>query len=162
MRFAGIPRETKKACTARGAAGAERNVVFTRAALVGMALDDEGILRISLQPLDLAVERADGFLGEVGGIGQEEDAVADIDGEILRAAGRRRAAGYRQIGAAIGPRLGAGREAKSHARDKGQARNRHHFRHRINSPSTMARLLAGAWLSGSSGTWLRKTKTVRP
>ena len=67
------------------AAGAERQVVLARAALVGMALDDEGILRILLEPLDLAVQRAHGFLRELGRI-DEKNAVADIDGEVLGAA----------------------------------------------------------------------------
>ena len=81
-----MPRETKIGLHGGGAAGAERDVVFARAALVGMALDDEGVVRILLQPLDLAVQRGDGLLGEVGRIDEEEDAVADIDGEVLGAA----------------------------------------------------------------------------
>src|SRR5689334_151977 len=39
-----------------GAPGAERDVVFARAALVGMALDHEIVLRIGAQPLRLLVE----------------------------------------------------------------------------------------------------------
>ena len=39
-----------------GAAGAERNVVFAGAALVGMAFDGEGIAVVLLQPLRLLVE----------------------------------------------------------------------------------------------------------
>jgi len=80
-----------------------------------MALDDEGVVRVLLQPLDLPVQRRDGFLGEVGRIDEEEHPVADIDGEVLAAAGRRGAAGDRQIGA-TGSRLGTGRKAKGHAK----------------------------------------------
>src|SRR6516164_9701114 len=39
-----------------GAAGAERDVVFAGAALVGVAFDGELVPRIGLQPLDLLVE----------------------------------------------------------------------------------------------------------
>src|SRR5262244_3938025 len=40
-----------------GAAGAERDVVLARAALVGMTFDGEGVLVVVLQPLRLLVER---------------------------------------------------------------------------------------------------------
>jgi len=62
-----------------GAAGAERDVVFARATLVGMALDGESILRIGAQPLRLLVERGDRLRRQLRGIGAEEDTVADID-----------------------------------------------------------------------------------
>ena len=75
-------------------ARAERDVVFAGAALVGVALDGEGVAVIVAEPLRLLVERSAGLLGELRGIGLEEHAVADIDDEILLAAGGRgRAAG---------------------------------------------------------------------
>ena len=40
-----------------GAAGPKRDVVFARAALVGMAFDGEGVVAVLLQPLRLLVER---------------------------------------------------------------------------------------------------------
>src|SRR5215207_4613024 len=43
-----------------GAAAAEREVVFARAALVGVALDQERVARVARQPLGLLVEGGDG------------------------------------------------------------------------------------------------------
>src|SRR3954466_9429462 len=37
-----------------GAAGAESQIVFTRAAFVGMAFDDDGVLLVLVEPLCLA------------------------------------------------------------------------------------------------------------
>src|SRR5207253_4042441 len=71
-----------------GTAGAERNVVFAGAALVGVAFDREGVIAVLLQPLRLLVERAARLHREFGGIGLEEDAVADVNDEVLLAAGR--------------------------------------------------------------------------
>src|SRR3954454_3703862 len=68
------------------AAGAERDVVFARATLVGMAFDGEGVLRIGTQPLRLLFERPDRHLCQLGRIALEEYAVADIDDEVLLAA----------------------------------------------------------------------------
>ena len=45
------------------------------------------------EPLRLLVERAARLRRQLGGIGLEEDAVADIDHEVLLAAGRRGAGG---------------------------------------------------------------------
>src|SRR4029079_10977588 len=70
------------------AGGAERDVVFARAALVGVAFDREGVVAVLLQPLRLLVERGARGRREFGGIGFEEDAVADVDDEILLAAWR--------------------------------------------------------------------------
>ncbi len=92
MRLPATPRADEIVAHRRGAAGTERDVVFARAALVGVALDDEGVARILDQPLDLTIERGDRLRRELGGIGQEEDPVADIDDEFLGAAGRRRGA----------------------------------------------------------------------
>ena len=71
-----------------GATRAEREIIFARAALVGMAFDREGVAAILLQPARLLVER--GLRGRVQfrRVGFEEDAVADVDDEILRAARR--------------------------------------------------------------------------
>ena len=70
-------------------ARAERDVVFAGAALVGVALDGKGVTVIVVAPLRLLVERRSRLLGELRGIGLEEHAVADIDDEILLAAGGR-------------------------------------------------------------------------
>ena len=70
------------------AAGAERDVVFARTALVGMALDGEGVAVVLIEPLRLLVERRPRLLRQFRRIGLEEHAVADIDDEILLAAGR--------------------------------------------------------------------------
>ena len=74
-----------------GAPGAERDVVFARAALVGMALDREGIAVVAAEPLRLLVEGRDRLRGQLREVRLEEHAVADIDDEVLRAAGRRAA-----------------------------------------------------------------------
>src|SRR5665213_381849 len=75
-------------------AGAECDVVFTRAALVGVAFDGElAVLRISRQPLRLLVERGARLRRQLGRIGFEKHAVADIDHEVLLAARRRQAGG---------------------------------------------------------------------
>ncbi len=58
-----------------------------------MALDGEGVARVALQPADLLVEGRGRGRGQVGRVGLEEDAVADIDDEVLGAAGRRGTAG---------------------------------------------------------------------
>src|SRR5580658_8398736 len=72
-----------------GAAGAKCDVVFARAALVGMAFDGEGIAVVVVEPLRLLVERRARLTGQFRGIGIEEHAVADIDDEVLLAARRR-------------------------------------------------------------------------
>ena len=43
--------------TPGGATGAQRQIVFARAALVGVALDDDGVLAVLVQPLRLLAER---------------------------------------------------------------------------------------------------------
>src|SRR3954464_5252028 len=48
------------------APGAERDVVFARAALVGVALDREGIAIVLAEPLRLLFERRDRLRGELG------------------------------------------------------------------------------------------------
>src|ERR1700704_5315050 len=71
------------------APSAERDVVFARTAFVGVALHVEGVLTVGLQPLRLLLQRRDRLRRELRGIGFEEDAIADIDHEVLLAAGRR-------------------------------------------------------------------------
>src|SRR5260370_34890409 len=70
-------------------AGAERDVVLTRGARVSMAFNGEGVLVIDLQPLRLLLQRGDGLRREFGRIRFEKDPIADVDHEILLAAGRR-------------------------------------------------------------------------
>jgi hypothetical protein len=86
-------------------AGAERDVVFARAALVGVTFDGElAVLAIVVEPLRLLVERCTRLRRELGGIGFEEHAVADIDHEVLLAAGRRHAGriGLRVVAGLVG------------------------------------------------------------
>ncbi len=71
------------------AAGAERDVVFAGAALVGVAFDGEGVAVVVAEPLRLLVERGAGLLGQLRRVGLEEHAVADIDDEVLLTAGSR-------------------------------------------------------------------------
>ena len=71
----------------RGALGAERDVVLARAALVGVALDGDGVLRVLLQPARLVGERLLRFRRQIDGVGREVDDIADVDGEITRRAG---------------------------------------------------------------------------
>src|SRR5262249_11344952 len=73
------------------AAGTERDVVLARTALVGVPLHGEGVLAVALQPLRLLLQRGDRLRRELGRVGFEEHAVADIDHEVLLAAGRRAA-----------------------------------------------------------------------
>ena len=73
---------------------AKREVVLAGSPLVGMALDQEAVLRVTRQPLRLPVEGGDRSRRQVGLVGLEEDPVADILGEVLAAprggrAGRR-------------------------------------------------------------------------
>ena len=56
MRWALMPCWARKLRTVCGALGAQRNVVLARAALVGVALDGDGVLRILLQPARLIGE----------------------------------------------------------------------------------------------------------
>jgi hypothetical protein len=63
-----------------------------------MAFDGEGVLVVDLQPLRLLLQRRDRLRRKLRRIGFEENAVADIDHEILLTAGRRAAAGLRIIG----------------------------------------------------------------
>jgi hypothetical protein len=72
-----------------GAASAERDIIFTRAALVGMAFDRESVAIVIGQPLRLLVERRARLIGQLGRVGFEENAVTDIDDKVLLAAGDR-------------------------------------------------------------------------
>src|SRR3954449_12735000 len=93
-----------------GPASAQRNVVFARAALVGVAFDREGVIGVLLQPLRLLVERAARLRRELGGIGLEENAVAHVYDEVLLAARRGGAGRGQRI---VGLLAGAGRQGKS-------------------------------------------------
>src|SRR5690606_36845508 len=78
-----------------GAAGTEREVVVARAALVGVALDEDAVVGVAVEPGGLLVERRLRFGGERGGIGLEEDAVPHGHEEFLLAA--RRAAARSEV-----------------------------------------------------------------
>ena len=83
MRLAATPRRDEVVLDRAGAARAEGDVVFARAALVGVAFDGDGVLRIEQQPLRLAVEGCAGLRRQFGRVGLEEHAVADVDRELL-------------------------------------------------------------------------------
>ena len=74
-----------------GAARAEGEIIFARAALVRMAFDGEVVMVVLIEPRGLFVERGLGGRAQVGLIGVEEDAVADRLVELLQAARARRA-----------------------------------------------------------------------
>src|SRR5690606_38481706 len=68
---------------------AESEVVCTRAAFVGMAFDRDRVLRVTLQPLGLLGKRLLRIGADQRRIEIEEDAVADIDREVLSGTRRR-------------------------------------------------------------------------
>src|SRR4051812_22926150 len=79
-----------------GAAVAQRQIVFARAALVGVAFDRHADIAVLLEPLGLPVQGRARFGAEIDLIVAEEDAVADIGREVLLGTGT-----TRNIGAAI-------------------------------------------------------------
>src|SRR6516164_9794982 len=84
-----------------GAAGAERDVVFARAALVGVAIDRKGVTVVIAQPLRLFVARRARLIGELGRVSFKENAIPDIDDKILLAA-RHRSTGERRLVGLLG------------------------------------------------------------
>jgi len=86
-----------------GATGREREVVFARSAFVGVAFDGDAVIAVLVQPLCLAGKRLLGVGADDGRIRIEEDAVADIDGEVLAGPRRRRDA---RTGTAIEAEIG--------------------------------------------------------
>src|SRR5581483_4369584 len=93
-----------------GAAGAERDVVLARAALVGVAFDGEVVAVVVAEPLRLLVERGARLLGELRRIGFEENAIADVNDEILLAARCGSSAHRRRLVSLV---LGAARDHQS-------------------------------------------------
>jgi hypothetical protein len=76
-----------------------------------MALDDDAVLLVLVQPLRLAAEDALRVGADDRAVGVEENAVADIDGEILGGARRRRTSAQAQIGGGVrGLLVGAARD----------------------------------------------------
>src|SRR6266702_5374791 len=61
-----------------GTTGAQRDVVFAGATLVGVTFDGEGVARIGLEPLRLLFQRHDRLRGQIGLVGLEEHAVAHV------------------------------------------------------------------------------------
>ena len=82
-----------------------------------MALDGEGIAVVGLQPLRLLFQGRDRLRAELGLVALEEDAVADIDHEILLAARRRRTR-HRAIGADV--LVGASAHRQRHREHRSQ------------------------------------------
>src|SRR5215467_1995316 len=70
-----------------GATRSKGDVVFARAPFVRMAFDSERIAIVGGKPLRLLVEGAARLRGQIGRIGLEKDAVADIHHEVLLASG---------------------------------------------------------------------------
>jgi hypothetical protein len=118
--------------------GAERDVIFTRAALVGVALDGEGILAVILQPPRLLLQRGDRLRSELGPIGFKEHPIADIDDEILLASRLRRADGPGGIG---GPGAGRGRKRQGQGTNEPCAAHGRHENGRHSGASIVASLL---------------------
>src|SRR5215218_6549739 len=114
------------------AAGAEREIVLAGAALVGVALDQEGVARVARQPRRLLVERRDRGRSKVGRVAFEEHPVADIDGEILGRAGRAAAAaGGAEVGSGglVGLRAGGDRQRRGKGKRKPQGARRNRGQH---------------------------------
>ncbi len=72
---------------ARRAPRTQRNIVFARAAFVGMAFNRDRVLRILLQPLRLLGQGLLRFGRQIRAIRREVDDVADGGGKVLGAAG---------------------------------------------------------------------------
>ncbi len=119
-----------------------------------MTFDGEGVLGVLLQPLRLTVERRNRLRAELRRIGLEEHAVADIDHEILLAAGRRAARGKRPVVGLIARAAGRGQRERQESRDlcsTNDTYNTHHSGALLNRPVTgHVAGLAGAWLNESS------------
>src|SRR5262245_2113854 len=106
---------------------AERDIVFARPTLVGVSLDRElRILTVVGEPLRLLVKSRARLRRQFGRIGFEEDAVADIDDEVLLAA-RRRLPGRVCLGV-LAP-IGTSRNRKCCSEDRGEAGNAQHSPH---------------------------------
>src|SRR5262249_3484437 len=102
-----------------------------RAALVGMAFDREGVAVVVLQPLRLLVEGGARLRRQFARIGLEEDAIADIDDEVLGTAGNG-GAGTAQAGLPCIRVVGASRQPDDRHQDGGQlggAKDAHDARH---------------------------------
>src|SRR5690606_41097604 len=88
-----------------GAAGAQGQVVFARAAFVGVAFDADRDLRIAGQPGGLGVQTRLGLGADRIGVEVEIDAVADVDDEVLLRTRRRGADVAAADGAGRGGRI---------------------------------------------------------
>jgi hypothetical protein len=85
-RLPATPQADQKISGSCGPTSAKRQIVFARAALIGVPFGDR-IVTVFVQPLCLLGKRRLCVGADCRGIGVEEDAVADIDGEVLRRAG---------------------------------------------------------------------------
>src|SRR3954452_8086919 len=66
-----------------GATLGQREVVLTRAALVGMTFNGHGDARILVQPRSLTVQGCPGLRSQVELVKTEEHAIADVDDQIF-------------------------------------------------------------------------------
>src|SRR5690606_8839976 len=69
------------------AASTKRQVVFAGTAFVGMTLDGDRVLGVTVQPLGLTGKRLLRVGADQRRVGIEEDAVTNIDREVLRRSG---------------------------------------------------------------------------
>src|SRR5580692_9975802 len=99
------------------ASRAKSEIVFPRAALVGVPLNGEAVLVVLIEPGRLLVERCLGGRREVGLIGGEEDAVADRLVEFLHAARTGRAIASGEV---VGIVVGAGAQGQAEAERRRQ------------------------------------------
>src|SRR6185312_6992561 len=67
-----------------GAAGAERQVVFARAALVAIAFNENAHVLVAAQPCGLALKNGARFWRQIEAVIAEEDAITDRDAELFR------------------------------------------------------------------------------
>src|SRR4029079_9349810 len=153
------------------AACAQGDVVLASAAFVGVTFDGElAVLAVVGQPLRLLVERRSCLHRELGRVGFKEHAVADIDHEILLAAGRCLAC---SIGLCVLGIPGAGRYRQCRRENGREASNVQRLPHVDHNPvppftrtdRSLREGLAGRSLSERSinldGTLRRPRKTTR-
>jgi hypothetical protein len=143
------------------APSAQRNVVFTCAALVGMAFDGEDVLVVVLQPLCLLLQRCDRLRGQFRRIGFEEDPVAHIDNEVLLASRRGHTGGLSRVGSvrASPQREGKSKNTREFCAEDGSSNDiRHSGAPIVASLPDMSAGLAATWLT--NGCWARLMETA--
>ena len=116
----------------------------------------KAVLRCScVEPLRLLVERGARLRRQLGRVGLEEHAVADIDHEVLLAAGRRRAGriGLRVVGVLVGASRDRQRRGE-HGREPRAAQDLPDIDH---SGASIRHTLTGAMAVGLTGAFVKRT-----